>query len=80
MLKRFKSNPAMKKIYEDFINGYNQLRHLEEISEKDNSNFSYYLPYHGIFRNLNITLALLWNTKIDCFSLKSFVNKTTIYT
>ncbi|KFM72413.1 hypothetical protein X975_11948, partial [Stegodyphus mimosarum] len=49
LLKRFARNPAMKHLYEDFIEEYNKLGHSEEIAEEDNANFSYYLPHHGGF-------------------------------
>ena len=66
MLKCFKNNPAMKHLYEDFINEYNQLGHPEEISEEDNSSFSYYLPHHAIFRpdKPSTKLCIVFNASI----------------
>ncbi|GFW85029.1 uncharacterized protein TNCV_3247691 [Trichonephila clavipes] len=44
-------DPQYLKLYRDFIHEYDQLGHMKEVAaENDNSDITYYMPHHGIFR------------------------------
>lgn len=48
---RLARDPHYLKLYRDFIHQYEQLGHMKEIVvEEDNSETSYYMPHHGVYR------------------------------
>ncbi|XP_072400545.1 uncharacterized protein [Diabrotica undecimpunctata] len=61
-IKRFKSleskfsNSYFKQLYFDFIHEYENLGHMKKISI--NSEYSYFLPHHGILKESSVTTKL----------------------
>ena len=53
--KRFSKQPSLKVSYTEFINEYEQLKHLSETSKPA---FGYYLPHHPVLREKSETTKL----------------------
>jgi Protein of unknown function (DUF1759)/Putative peptidase (DUF1758) len=58
--KNFAHNSEFKSLYVQFINEYSALGHMSKIQStiSNDSNDSYYLPHHGVFREQSITTKL----------------------
>ena len=53
--KRFRSNPALKESYHNFMRKYLELSHMSEIGNENSISSkvigsSYFIPHHGIFQ------------------------------
>lgn len=55
--RRFKSQPALKTLYCDFMKEYISLGHMSECSI-DSKKLSYFIPHHGVLREHSLTTKL----------------------
>ncbi|GBN79265.1 hypothetical protein AVEN_87624-1 [Araneus ventricosus] len=57
--KRLSRDEAMKNLYQDFMQEYLDLNHMEKVNDvKSASPLCYYLPHHGVFRPEKTTTKL----------------------
>ncbi|GFT02698.1 DUF1758 domain-containing protein [Trichonephila clavipes] len=48
---RLERNPQHLKLYTEFMQEYEQLGHMREVTvENDNPKMNYFLPHHGVYR------------------------------
>jgi len=57
MLRRFQRDPVLKSRYEEFLEEYEDLWHIEVYEGTDASD-SYYLPHHGVLKKSSTTTKL----------------------
>lgn len=76
LLKRLSNDNEMQKLYEEFMEEYLQLDHMERIRasyENNSENPCYYLPHHGVYRpeKLSTKLRVVFNASANTTSGKS---------
>lgn len=56
--KKLDKNPIAKELYVEFINEYQQLGHLQELSNFDSAAVHYFLPHHCVLKPLSSSTKL----------------------
>lgn len=56
--RKFNRNPEFKKRYFSFIDEYHKLGHMVKASSIDDTQFSYYMPHHGVVKESSLTTKL----------------------
>ncbi|XP_054706729.1 uncharacterized protein LOC129216539 [Uloborus diversus] len=71
--KQLKNKPTMMQLYQNFMQEYEDLNHMEVISDEDIKEKSYYLPHHGVYKPENQTtpLRVVFNASAATTSGKS---------
>ncbi|GBM42479.1 hypothetical protein AVEN_79999-1 [Araneus ventricosus] len=49
-VRKLGKNPTMQKRYNDFLEEYENLYHMEKMNNENLSAINYYMPHHGVFK------------------------------
>ncbi|GBM02733.1 hypothetical protein AVEN_40808-1 [Araneus ventricosus] len=49
-VRKLSKNPTIQKLFNDFLEEYKNLDHMEKINNENLSTINYYMPHHGVFK------------------------------
>ncbi|XP_068991476.1 uncharacterized protein [Neodiprion pinetum] len=63
LLNRLSHQPELHRLYQDFLNEYESMGHMEKVQPQNTSTDGYYLPHHGVMRNNKIRVVFNGSSK-----------------
>ncbi|XP_046435245.1 uncharacterized protein LOC124187044 [Neodiprion fabricii] len=63
LLNRLSHQPELHRLYQDFLNEYESMGHMEKVQPQNTSTDGYYLPHYGVMRNNKIRVVFNGSSK-----------------